>query len=265
MLPGVSKTAILTLRARAEEHARADRVFEDPIAAQWLAKVEWPSELDTWYDPSAQSSLALRADDIDRIVRRYQSYDDPLTLVELGCGLSTRRHRLADLDLQGFVDLDLPEVIALRERWGVHGGLASSVLDLAWLDRIEGRPFFVAEGLLYYLPRSEVDRLLGALRARFAGAPFLFDLLGRNDHPALLESTRRVGTPIQWRYDVGFDEALEHFGLGVIEGFEPDVLMNEALARYWHRFDDRVRVGIYYAQHSPPIWAGRSGMILGKL
>jgi O-methyltransferase involved in polyketide biosynthesis len=265
MLPGVSKTAILTLRARADEHARADRVLTDPIAAEWYAKVDWPSELDFWYDASAQSSLAFRADDIDRIVRRYQGWDDPLTLVELGCGLSTRRQRLADLELEAYVELDLPEVIALRERWGVRGGIASSVLDLSWLDRLDGRPFFLAEGLLYYLPRAEVDRLLGALRAKFPGAPFLFDLLGRNDHPALLESTRKVGTPIQWRYDAGFDEALDHFGLATVEGFEPELLMNEALERYWARFDERVRVGIYYAQHNPALWAGRSGMILGRL
>jgi O-methyltransferase involved in polyketide biosynthesis len=268
VLPGVSKTALLTLRARAEEHARPDRVFEDPVAAEWWSRVSWPAELDLWYGPRAQWPLAFRADDLDRIVRRYVGTSS-MTIVELGCGLSTRRHRLSDLPIARWFDLDLPPVVELRRSWGAgEPQLAASVLDEAWMDQLDGDPsshVFIAEGLFYYLPRAEVDRLFLALRRRFAGSVVLLDVLGAYDHAQLLENTRAVGTPIAWGFEGVFDESLGELGLAPVEGFEPDRLTAEATRRYWHRFDATTRGLIYFALHNELFKSHRSGNVLGRL
>jgi O-methyltransferase involved in polyketide biosynthesis len=231
--------------------------------------VTWPPELDAWYGPHAQWPLAFRADDIDQIVRRCASTFTMNTIVELGCGLSTRRERLANLDLSAWFDLDLPPVSALRREWGAGGTqLAGSVLDEAWMDQLTGDPashIFIAEGLLYYLPRESVDRLLKTLRLRFAGSLILIDVLGANDYPKLLENTRTVGAPIAWKLESDFDRVLDDFGLGEVEGFEPDRLLEDATARYWHRFDAKMRGLIYFGMNNELFRKGRSGNVLGRL
>ncbi len=272
MLSGVSKTAILTLRARAEEHHRPDRIFEDPTAAEWWTRVEWPVELDLWYRPDTQSGLARRADDINRIARRAVETLGVDRIIELGCGLSTRSARLSDLRLAHWFDVDLPEVIALRTRWGVGGArhtqIASSVLDHAWIDRLHGEPhrhLFIAEGLLYYLPREEVDALIDALGRRFAGSLVLTDMVGRINHPKLLEQTRAVGTPVRWRFEGDFDDVLADLGLVAVPELEPNLLSREAVARYWSRFDKAARGVIFFSMHQPALWSSRSGNVLGRL
>lgn len=273
MLPGVSKTAVLTLRARAEEHARADRVFADPLAAEWYTRVTWPPELDAWYSADAQYPIAFRADDVDHILWGYASPLPALTVVELGCGLSTRRSRIGEhLPLERWIDVDLPEVIALRRSWGDAGDrhhlVARSVLDRRWMDEVTGDPaslVFLAEGLLYYLPRAEVDQLLLELRSRFPGAVLLLDVLGANDYPTLLRNTTAVGSPVTWKLEADFDDVLGDLGLCVVPGLEPDRLMADALARYWPRFDAKLRGAIYWARSNPLVWRGRSGMVLGRL
>lgn len=270
MLEGVSKTAILTLRARVDEQARPDRTFEDPLALSWWARVTWPPELDLWYGDAPQRALALRAADIDHIVRRYVATTGPLAVTELGSGFSTRERRLADLPITAWHDVDLPAVAALRAQWGAGGvQLGASVLDLeAWMGRVaeaEGPHLFIAEGLLYYLPRAEVTRLLAALAQRFPGSALLMDVVGNNDAAALRARAEAVGSPLAWTFTDDYDQVLEHFGLGPVPEFEPDRLMMDMLDRYWSRFDATMRSLIYFAMHQPLVWAGRSGMVLGRL
>lgn len=272
MLSGVSKTAILTIRARADEHGRDDRVFEDPLAVNWWARLSWPEELDPWYADDAQANLAFRADDLDRIVRRYAATQPAVRITELGCGLSTRQDRLSDLSVEHWLDVDLPEVVDLRHSWGAggdrHEHVGGSVLDHAWMDHLGGDPashIFIAEGLLYYLPRPDVDTLLAELARRFAGSVLTMDVIGANDYPKLLENTTSVGSPIQWKFEGEYKNVLEDFDLQTVEGFEPDRLTKEMLARYWHRFSAGLQGSIYWARNVEEFWQRRSGTILGRL
>lgn len=271
MLAGVSKTAIVTLRARADEHARSDRAYADPMAVEWYRKVHWPSELDAWYLDRAQTPLALRAHDFDVILSRFASKRPGLTVVELGCGLSTRAHRLRDLGVKRWIDLDLPSVIELRRRWGAtdEDQLAYSVLDPAWMDFVPAeeaeRLIFVAEGLLYYLPRSEVDGLIATLADRFRGAALLLDALGAMDYERLQQHTADLDTPIQWAVPAPLEDALHDLGLQPVDGFSPERLHDDMLQRYWHRFDAKLRGLIYAGRAIPAIWGQRSGNVLGTL
>lgn len=267
MLPGVSKTAILTLRARVDEQARPDRILEDPVAAQWWSRVTWPRELDAWY--ATQYGLGFRAADIDHIVERA-AHDEPVgTVVELGVGLSTRRFRLAELPgLERWVDVDLPAVAELRRSWGVtpaEDQLGVDVLDHRWMDAVPDARLFVVEGLLYYLPKPDVVALFSALRARFSGARVVMDVLGRGDFAKLREHTEALGSPIRWSHDGPLERAASDLGLSTVEGFEPDRLTAEMLARYGHRFDNKMRGAIFLAQQLPALWAARSGIVMGRL
>ena len=267
-LPGVSKTAVLTLRARAEEHERPDRVFEDSVAARWFAELDWPAELDDWYADKAQTNIALRAADLDDILRRFVSSADreARAIVELGCGFSTRARRLDDLDLR-WVGVDLPPVIALRKAWGGSPhDIACSVLDRSWMKDVGPGPHvFVAEGLLYYLPRAEVDALMDDMRQAFPNAPIVMDVLGALDFPKLHSHTERLGAPVLWHLERPFPEVLEDFKLSGIDGFAPDEIARRALARYFSRLDPAVQVMTWWALNAGLLPDQRSGNIIGRL
>jgi O-methyltransferase involved in polyketide biosynthesis len=269
MLSGVSKTAILTLRARAEEHGRSDRVLVDPLAAEWIDRIDWPPELNCWWSSARDhSGIAFRADDIDRLTARFLAADSSYSVVELGCGLSTRRDRLSGHSFGSWIEVDLPEVIEVRRSLGAAGEqIAASVLDRSWMDRLPGRPsghLFIAEGLLYYLRRADVDALIGELRRRFSGSAIIFDLVGANEYPTLLDNTAAAGVPIGWKLD-DFSEVLAQFGLSTIDGLEPDRLMDEALKRYWHRLTPQEQGAMYYMMSSEVLRRGRSGTVCGRL
>lgn len=128
--------------------------------------------------------------------------------VSLGAGLDTRFQRLNKGTIR-WVDLDLPEVIALKSRFVKatrhYRLLACDMTDPAWADQVgwrAGMPLcLIAEGLLMYLAPSDVRTLFRRIAARFSGgeAPvsFLFDyaspfmVLNSRLHPALMHTDAR--------------------------------------------------------------------------
>ncbi len=236
MLEGVSKTALFTLRARAEEHARKNRRFADPDAAAWLETLGWPPELDEHYSDWIQTKTAIRTAQIDRMVTHCCAQFEVAQIVELACGLSSRRQRLG-FD-RAWIDLDLPEVIAARERLRVRGEhhrhVALSALDPAWIDAVASaappaQTIVIAEGLFYYLPLDEVEALFAAMRERLAGAVLIFDVIGAMDFEAAKRFHTQIEAPIHWAAPPPFEAAMHASGLDVIEGLEPDALLDEAL------------------------------------
>ena len=103
--------------------------------------------------------------------------------MNLGCGLDDRRRRI-DNGLVRWFDLDLPEVIKLRRRFLPETErmrfIASSVLDLTWLDQLPdeagARCLFLAEGLFMYLPPDGVRTLVTTLAKRRPGAELVAEV-----------------------------------------------------------------------------------------
>src|SRR4051794_10506286 len=113
-LNGLSRTAVWTLRPRHDEHLRPDRLFDDPMAVEWYRKVADQEYTDTWYNTTLQMTIAIRAKVYDDAVVRFMATHESPVVVELGAGLSTRYYRLAVSDHSSWIELDLPEIIALR-------------------------------------------------------------------------------------------------------------------------------------------------------
>ncbi len=79
------------------------------------------------------------------------------TVLPLGCGLDTLVYRINPGPRVRRFDMDLPDVIALRqqlypEREG-YRRIGAAVTDLTWLDGIPGDTpvLVIAEGLVMYL------------------------------------------------------------------------------------------------------------------
>lgn len=86
-------------------------------------------------------ALCLRTRKFDRYCQDFLRRNPGGTVVEMGCGLSTRYARMNDRNVLWY-DLDLPEVVRIRRRFFDETDnyvlIESSVLDLNWTSSIAG-------------------------------------------------------------------------------------------------------------------------------
>jgi O-methyltransferase involved in polyketide biosynthesis len=203
-LSQASETLLLPLYFRAAETQRPDGIIQDPKAVELVNSLdyEFPG-----FDKLTftQITAIMRARQFDRYTQEFLSTQPDGSVVDIGCGLDTRFHRLDNGTAEWYA-LDLPEVMALRrqllsetERYHF---ISSSALDFTWMDRLSNTDghscLFLAEGVLPYLKESEVQGLVTTLRQRFPGAELVFDALppfqvamGRL-HPALRKTSARL-------------------------------------------------------------------------
>lgn len=201
----IGKTSIWTLRARSEEHLQPHALFKDEKAIEWVRRIPWPAELDEWYSPYAQMGISIRTRVFDDLVQKHLEMANRPLVVELGCGVSSRYHRIGVGRCQ-WIDFDLPDVIAVRctldPETPEHRYLSGSVLDSAWMDVVESQKardiIFVAEGLLMYFEKAEVLQLLHLMAERFPGCAFIFDTQGEKAKKHNDKFTRLVNAPLKW-------------------------------------------------------------------
>ncbi len=267
-LPPVSQTALLTLRARADEHRRPSPLFNDPWAAAWSDKLPWPPELSRWYNSFAQAKTAIRAHQIDQLILHLTA-GEPAAVVELGCGFSTRSRRLERSSLHWY-HLDLPEVMASRRALEADdpSPLATSVLSSEWISVVQkhlsARLILVAEGLWYYLPKSQVDALFSRLMVQLPGAYVIFDLVGRQDFKRSAAWSRKLGAPILWQAE-GWEAIQGQWGLKAVPGLEQLVLVARTIAGFEARYGPIFGAGLKFLAHWPSLRARASGLVVSQL
>jgi O-methyltransferase involved in polyketide biosynthesis len=178
-LAGVSETLLWALYNRASEARRADGVLVDPDSVRIHEAIDYDFAR-RFGDP--MGSLAFRAAEIDRALRRWLERNPDGCVVSLGEGLETQVRRV-DNGRVHWLSVDLPDAIRLRERFICptdrcrHIGV--SVVDPAWMDAVDpsGGVFIVAQGLLMYLEPEMVRQLFCAVATRFPGAEMVFDVV----------------------------------------------------------------------------------------
>ena len=205
-LKDVAKTAVWTLRARAEEHQQAHALFHDDKAIEWIQRIPWPEELDEWYSAYAQTGISVRTRVFDDLVSKHIDRLDRPLVVELGCGLSSRYYRIGQGASQ-WLDFDLPDVIQARRELASetdkHRYLAGSLLDYDWMESVRqqqssGDLILIAEGLLMYFDKAQVMALLQEMQRQFPGAVFIFDTQGEKAKKMNERFTQKVNAPLKW-------------------------------------------------------------------
>ena len=115
MLTGVSETALLTLNGRAYQASRPDAIIEDPMAIKLVDSIDFDFDK---FGRKGQE-MALRSLAVDRCAMEYLRSHPKATVVALAEGFQTSFWRLdsalPNADFH-WVSVDLPPVIALRER-----------------------------------------------------------------------------------------------------------------------------------------------------
>lgn len=192
-LGGVAETLLWTLYQRAVEARRPDAVLDDPLAIELVDRIEYPFA-ERFGRPAGLPQLqALRAKCFDLEMRRFLAAHPEGKVIALGEGLETQFWRVDDGRVR-WVTVELPEVVALRERLLPRSdrqrARAESATELGWLEEIEpgGGTLVTAQGLLMYLEPERVHELLRAAAKRLDGGALVFDAV-----PAGLAARSRAG------------------------------------------------------------------------
>ena len=182
-LTGAQQTLLGPLHARALDSRRDDPVLGDRAAEELAARIDFDfSRLRL--DSGDMMAVVLRAKEIDDRAREFLADHPDAVVLHLACGLDSRPFRLdVPAEAQWF-DVDMPDVVELRDRLyphvrDNHRTIASSVTETGWLEEIPaGRPTLViAEGLTPYLTEEDGVALLRRLVERFGRGEMLFDVV----------------------------------------------------------------------------------------
>jgi methyltransferase (TIGR00027 family) len=196
-LTAVSATALRVAAVRARESTRPDRLFDDPYAAAFAAAANTAGPVDGTGPAGPGGAESVSGEDLGEVKRvrqllalhvvvRTRFYDDYLLaagcrqVVLLAAGLDARAFRLPwPADTYVF-ELDLPEVLAVKDR--VLAAQAARpmctrttvAVDLRedWPSALLAAGFepgeptaWLIEGLLVYLTTEHATALLTAVRA----------------------------------------------------------------------------------------------------
>jgi O-methyltransferase involved in polyketide biosynthesis len=219
-LGAVQQTLFFPLVARARETRKKRPLLRDPKAVEVLESVKFDVA------PIAQGPtsfvVTIRTLIFDWWVRQFLAGRPGGTVVELGTGLNTRFER-TDNGTAHWIDLDLPDTIALRRRFFEDTErrqmIAASLTGDDWLAEVERRPgpyFFVSDGVLVYLTEAEVTGALARIAGRFPGAMVAFDTYTRvtfaQEHK--MAAKRNVA---RWQWACDDPRSLERLGLTLVE------------------------------------------------
>lgn len=254
----VSETLLLPLYARAVEARHPTPMLCD------LRSLQIVEQLDYDFSKHAlrghdQVTTIMRARQFDRSIQDFLTRHPDAVVVNIGCGLDTRFERL-DNQLVTWYDLDLPEVIALRQKLMpdlLRGTmLPCSIFDDKWVETIDkhtGRNYcFIAEAVFPYFPEEQVKKVFTLLADRFPGCELVCDgmtpgmirMLNLHLRVMRLEARLHWGLknghqPESWRNDIHFldewfyfDEPEPRLGLSQYMRLIPFLAKGVGIFRY---------------------------------
>ena len=183
-LTPVEQTAFVTQYARAVDSRWPTPILGDTLADDIVAKIDF--DFDGLGVPaSAIRQTALRAKLLDDRAREFIAEHPNAVIVDLGAGLATPMQRVAPPSTVDWYNVDLPNVIALRDevvpsRAHAHS-IAASLADNAWTELIPAeRPtFLIADGLLAFVPESLLVNLFRHIPEHFRTGELAINDYGR--------------------------------------------------------------------------------------
>jgi len=176
------RTAVTTLHRYALDARSRRPVLGDQHAGTVLAGLQQPS----WRRALNRADaplVAARARRIDERAAQFLAEHPGGLVLNLAAGLDSRVHRVDPPSSADWVDLDLPDVVALRRQHCAQHenarAIAASPLDEGWwADVPRDRPALViAEALLPHLPGAQVHALLDRITGRLPRGRIVCDVV----------------------------------------------------------------------------------------
>jgi O-methyltransferase involved in polyketide biosynthesis len=245
----VQGTMLIPLWARAESTNRFPDLLQDPAAVSAVAHLREEydfSGIEKSYGFGyGMITSAIRAYQMDKVLRSFIAKHPKATIVSLGTGLDTTFSRVDNGNIQ-WVDLDLPDMIALRQ--SLLGTpercreIFQSVFDYEWMDTIQARHedgvFFLAAGLFFYFEPEQICALTMELARRFPGGELLFDACSKSGVKVANRMVEKTGnTSATMHFYVNNAKEIQSWlsSLGTVEisPFFKDIKRDIASYRSW--------------------------------
>lgn len=243
-LSQVSRTAILTLITRVVTSEKDNAVLNDPMAGlclERLISIASPEE-QNWILGRKRFYRGISAHDAKAGARRARVFDDATnrfiaanpqcTVINLACGFDTRYWRIAHENCR-YIELDLPEVVAVKREIFKdqldYEMIGCSVLNASWIDQVTagGNSHFLllAEGLLMFLPESDVAQLFQRFSQKFVCSQFIFDMVPEKYLKGVWKMLIRLETKINWGLDASWASGIQ--SPRQIESYAPGISVLE--------------------------------------
>ena len=181
----VERTLCIPLWSRAIAVKKLPDLLPDHDAVRILEEMGEKKPPTIFYNlECAALAGAVRQYDLACEVNEYLKSHPSATVVELGAGLSCLRRQIGNTS-NPWINIDLPEVVRLRERYIPSGdnerNIAADITDHRWFESIpfdaEKGAIFLAGGVLHYLTHDDVEKLISEMARRFPGAWLVFDFV----------------------------------------------------------------------------------------
>ena len=125
----LSETMLIPLWAKAVEQQRPQPLLKDAEAPRMLAMIDY--DFDRFKGARmSQPGCCGRAALIDDEVRAFIRQHPDAVVAQIGAGIDARFERLGRPAITAWVDMDLPEVIALRERFAISNSPSARVASV---------------------------------------------------------------------------------------------------------------------------------------
>jgi O-methyltransferase involved in polyketide biosynthesis len=211
-LTPVERTAFVTQYARAVDSSWPKPILGDVLASEIVRKIDYDFE-GLGVPASAIRQTALRAKLLDDRLRDFIAEHPAAVVVDLGAGLATPMQRVKPPPTVDWYNVDLPNLIALRDEVvpaDAHAhSVAASLAGAGWTDEIPAdRPtMLIADGLLAFVSEAEIVNVFRHIPQHFRTGELAMNDYGRVSSlsiAAMKIAFSAVGT--QWKYR-GFDDA----------------------------------------------------------
>ncbi|GAA1326529.1 class I SAM-dependent methyltransferase [Pseudonocardia xinjiangensis] len=225
ILTGAPETMLATLYGRALDSRSPHPILHDRAADDAVRRIDYDFAR-TGMTATSGAGVALRARQLDRWTAQFLAAHPHATVLHLACGLDTRVQRLDLPPSVRWVDVDHPEVIAVRDRLlpapaGDYRTVGASVTDDGWLDDVPAdRPTVaVFEGLTMYLRKQDGRRLVERITGRFPTGQLLFDCYGSLGIrlQRFVPAVRNSGATLHWAIDDPRELESWHDGLECLD------------------------------------------------
>ena len=185
----VERTLCIPLWCRAIAVKKLPQILPDHDAVRILREMGETKPPTIFYNMEcAALAGAIRQYDLACAINEYLTIHPQATVVEMGAGLSCLRRQMKN-DSNPWVNIDLPDVIACREKYiptGEHEiNMSCDLTDHSWFQKI---PFdadkgiiFVAAGVLHYFTHEAVKSLIRDMAESFPGGCFAFDYISEKN------------------------------------------------------------------------------------
>lgn len=184
----ISETLFITLNEKAKDAMHEEPLLGDCKSLELKNKIDF--DFSKFGSPvMSHVGICLRSRIFDDASRKFINKNKNPVIVNIGCGLDTRKNRIGEEGKNAFFyQIDLPEVIDFRkkilEQQENEMYIAESMFETAWMEKIKNKHptaqfLLIVEGVLMYFNERDLKDMFDKMARYFPGADLRFDIIGK--------------------------------------------------------------------------------------